>query len=625
MPTNAIDLFNRIGQVDDTAQEVGIRPELLHAVMHQESGGNANAVSPKGAVGLMQTMPQTAKDPGFGVKPFNPNNPDENLRGGASYLKAMLDRYPGDEAKALAAYNAGPGTVDKAGGVPNIPETQQYVQNILGRAVPIEANPVAPPQAPAAAPPKQSAIDLFNSLGEDQKPETPQAAVERLATERAAPADEGGVMKFAKGAWENLNPIAAVKGVMQAAQHPIDTGKALLQAQKDQFGKAKQDYQQGHYSEMVGHGLAGALPIVGPAAAKAGEDIGKGEIAKGLGEGAGLIGSVVAPEIAAKTIRGVGNLEKVGAERIIRSNVKPDMSLVKRNPTVNIARTILDENLGPGKRGVNKATGIVGDLSDQVSGLTKADAATGKTYDLAPLEQALMEKRAHYLQSPAGADNVAAIDGALKELRNHPLYSQEVVTQPGIPGTTMAEEMSGYPKRPAVPEIIDRQLQPQDAATIDKMKRGIYEENPTAYGERKGAAVEGDKAQGRALKGILDANVDGVKDLNARQSKVIVAKKALTKMAEREANKYPLGLMDLGASVAAATGAAINPVFAIPPVLVALLKHPTTAFPIAKTLDLIGKTTQATAPVAKAAGVAGTVGVQGDTALRNAILNKRQP
>src|SRR4051794_25141531 len=111
MADSAIDLFNRVGEIDDAAQATGLRPDLLHAVMHQESGGRAGAVSPKGAVGPLQVMPQTARNPGLGVKPFDPADPHQNITGGAQYLKALVDHYGGDETKALAAYNAGMGRV----------------------------------------------------------------------------------------------------------------------------------------------------------------------------------------------------------------------------------------------------------------------------------------------------------------------------------------------------------------------------------------------------------------------------------------------------------------------------------------------------------------------------------
>ena len=116
-----------------TAQQYGINPEVFVRQMVQESGLNPDAVSPKGAVGIAQIMPDTARDPGYGIEPISDrSDPEEALRFGAQYMRAMLDRYNGDYGLALAAYNAGPGAVDEAGGIPAFEETQNYVRSILG-------------------------------------------------------------------------------------------------------------------------------------------------------------------------------------------------------------------------------------------------------------------------------------------------------------------------------------------------------------------------------------------------------------------------------------------------------------------------------------------------------------
>ncbi|RPE71461.1 soluble lytic murein transglycosylase-like protein [Pacificibacter maritimus] len=109
-----------------TAQRHNVPADLFLRLIQQESGWNANAKSHKGALGLAQLMPQTAK-----VLGVNPNDPHQNLEGGARYLRQMYNKF-GSWRLALAAYNAGPGAVEKYGGVPPYKETKNYVSVILG-------------------------------------------------------------------------------------------------------------------------------------------------------------------------------------------------------------------------------------------------------------------------------------------------------------------------------------------------------------------------------------------------------------------------------------------------------------------------------------------------------------
>jgi len=124
------ELIERYAQAND------VRTDLVRAVVQVESGFNQWAKSPKGAMGLMQLMPATMRE--FGVR--DAYNAEQNLRGGVAYLKQLLDRYDNNEVLALAAYNAGPGAVDKHGQtVPPYKETQDYVQKI-GKIAPPSAN-----------------------------------------------------------------------------------------------------------------------------------------------------------------------------------------------------------------------------------------------------------------------------------------------------------------------------------------------------------------------------------------------------------------------------------------------------------------------------------------------------
>jgi hypothetical protein len=114
---------------DTAARKYRVDPKIFRALVKQESGGNQGARSPAGAIGLTQLMPGTARSLGV-----NPQDPQQNLDGGAKYLREQLDRFGGDYHKALAAYNAGPGAVQKYGGIPPYKETQNYVKSILANA-----------------------------------------------------------------------------------------------------------------------------------------------------------------------------------------------------------------------------------------------------------------------------------------------------------------------------------------------------------------------------------------------------------------------------------------------------------------------------------------------------------
>lgn len=112
--------------VSQAAGRYGLPPEFLSSVARAESGLRAGAVSPKGAIGIMQLMPETARLLGA-----DPNDPQQNVDAGARYLTDLLLKYNGSTFKALAAYNAGPGAVERYHGIPPYQETVRYIERVV--------------------------------------------------------------------------------------------------------------------------------------------------------------------------------------------------------------------------------------------------------------------------------------------------------------------------------------------------------------------------------------------------------------------------------------------------------------------------------------------------------------
>lgn len=174
--------------IDRHSARTGLDANLVRAVVGHESGNNPTAVSPKGARGLGQLMPATARR--FGVRDVN--DPEQNIRGATDYLKFLTDRYKGDTDKVLAGYNAGEGNVDKYGGIPPFKETRNYVPAVKARYQKLTGQP----------PPRQGQQDKYLT------PDTPKVDPYFTPAEDAQPAGRGAAMARVA----QSSPVTSLRG-----------------------------------------------------------------------------------------------------------------------------------------------------------------------------------------------------------------------------------------------------------------------------------------------------------------------------------------------------------------------------------------------------------------------------
>lgn len=288
-------------------------------------------------------------------------------------------------------------------------------------------------------------------------PATPPPPSSSSASEPQA--DHGwlsNASNFALGVLSQFNPVEIGKGIYGMITHPIDTAIGLGTAQVEQFKKGKAEYDQGHYPEAIGHALAGALPIVGPAAADIGEALGTGQdTAKNLGKAVGLTAlvspsaitkpiGVVANKVGGGVLRATGAAEPMAAaaERGAQARVtdvigpKGSSATVKRmgNTAASHAQDILDE---PGmsaisRRGLHEQVKTkLADASDQIDEALEA-SNRGKAYPTQPLRQALLDKRRQFVAEAIPGSQVTPNhvgSGLIKRPEAVPL-GEDVVTKP---------------------------------------------------------------------------------------------------------------------------------------------------------------------------------------------------
>lgn len=258
--------------------------------------------------------------------------------------------------------------------------------------------------APKAKPTSEPARDWF-AQNAARKPASPDDFTDRPSTP-----DGSAAGRFARGAWDMLNPVTIAEGLYGAVRHPVDTGKALVGAQLEQFGKAADAFKEGRYSEAAGYAGAGVLPVIGPVAANIGEQIGGGDVAGGLGAATGVIAPMAAARpVAGAVARKASKLKARAAAAVtpapevadaarwaLEQGVPVDVATASGNRVVSGAKNLADRSLGGT---------VVGER-----------AARMRAESMAKLGRNLANKAAPGAQTPetAGRSVLGAVDDVIK-------------------------------------------------------------------------------------------------------------------------------------------------------------------------------------------------------------------
>jgi hypothetical protein len=330
-----------------------------------------------------------------------------------------------------------------------------------------------------------------------------------IAAEQSAAPLEGSVLSRATaGLWKHVNPVTIVSGLAHAVTHPIDTVGNILSAQGAQFGKAAEDVKQGRYSEAIGHSVAGVLPLVGPAAAAAGEQIAAtGDIAGGIGEAIGLAGSIVAPGAVARRAGSIPVLPRIASKTPavneavrfgLREGIPVDVATASDSRFLRGTQRLAEESLLGSRIGETAraaqaealtATGerLAGQthpvaVTAEQAGQAVRDAVRGRAAGYtAAADAAYSRLRAMQAQAPISVD-VAATKQALR-----PIFEQLQRESQLVPFISGSQKGRAY-------VMLDRLMQAPDAAPLSVAD--------AALGELKGLARVDDAFRRTAGQGI---------------------------------------------------------------------------------------------------------------------------
>lgn len=310
-------------------------------------------------------------------------------------------------------------------------------------------------------------------------------------TVEAPAAPEGAAWsRFAKNFGEMINPVSIVTGAYNAIRHPLDTGAAILEQSGEQFDKATQAGREGRYSEMVGHGL-GSIPVIGPIAAEAGEQIAAGDIAGGLGKAAGMVVPFGAAEGMARSgvkvipKRAAAALERGAAERVA-DVIAPKSSTAMGRRMGNRAQKIAPELLQRGDVGGWTRAGLQNTVEGQLSNATSvldevSDARlAARAHETQPVIDALKAKRGNLAAEASDATMAERVPST---------RTSSILDETGQP-----IEVTDYRTEPYGRDVIPGPNQPR-AGVIDQAIGELEQLGPTArYDSLKSLRQAYDKA-----------------------------------------------------------------------------------------------------------------------------------
>jgi hypothetical protein len=366
-----------------------------------------------------------------------------------------------------------------------------------------------------------------------------------------------------------MHPIDTASAIANSpiVQHPIDTAveaaKNAYQTHAGMLQQAKQSFQRGDYDDALQRGTNALIPVLGPQIQSSTDKVKSGDVAGGLGELVGTLGTVLAaaPGVSEAVASKVGDLtdaiaggaSRAVAKKLYQSALKP--SQVDPDAAAAAVQAGLKNRIPISDAGKARLDSLVSNLSDKVKDVIASDP--NATVDPQAVASRLDATRGRFANQVNPVSDVSTVDRARQE------FLSQAGARPGVPATapqpTGVLDASGKPVMTAgTPATPPTPAPPMSAADAQAMKQGTYAINRGKYGELSSAQVESEKALARGLKEELESQFPELKSLNAQQSELMGLEPFLEKAVARLGNHNILSLGDMAAG--AAGGAAGGPV-----------------------------------------------------------------